>query len=146
MTSNFKSIISSTPFRLVVLLLWIVLIFWLSLDPAPPVPEPRIIGWDKFLHVIAYGCLTFFAGWAINGIAPLNKSYWFLIAFASIILGGSMEFLQMAFTNNRTAEFTDFLADVFGVGIVLVIIFSTRRYQNILTVNEKGTEKTTKII
>jgi VanZ family protein len=126
---TFFSIIASRPVRRLVLLIWVLTIFWLSLDPAPPVPEPKIIGWDKFLHIIAYGFLTLFGGWAMNGSSPLKKSTWFAIAAAATALGGIMELFQKAFTTTRTAEFADFLADAFGSGVVLLVVFGIRKYR-----------------
>jgi VanZ family protein len=122
------AIITSRPFRRIVLLIWVLIIFWLSLDPAPPVPDPKIIGWDKFLHAVAYGGLTLFAGWALEGPSPLRKSTWFAIAATATALGGIMEFFQMVFTSSRTAEFADFLFDAFGSVVVLLVIFGIRKY------------------
>jgi len=123
------STITSRPFRRFVLLFWVLLIFWLSLDPAPPAPNLNIIGWDKILHAIAYGCLTLFAGWALEGSSPLRKSTWFAIAVTATALGGVMELVQMVFTSSRTAEYTDFLSDAFGAVVVLLIVFATRKYR-----------------
>lgn len=120
---TFSSIIASKAFRHIVLLIWVVTIFWMSLDPSPPVPEPNIIGWDKLLHAFAYGTLTFLGGWAMSGTGPLRKSTWVSIAAVAICLGGVMELFQMAFTTTRTAEFADFLADAFGSGVVLLGVF-----------------------
>lgn len=126
---TFYSTITSKPLRRIVLLIWVGIIFWLSLDPAPPAPDPKIIGWDKILHAVAYGCLTLFAGWAVEGSAPLRKSTWFAIAATSTALGGVMEIFQMVFTANRTAEFADFLADAFGSVVVLLAVFGIRKYR-----------------
>ena len=124
------SIFTSTFFRRIVLLAWITTILWLSLDPSPPVPEPKILGWDKFLHAFAYGCLTFFAGWALAGSSTLTKSKWGTIACAAIILGGIVELLQNIFTNTRMAELSDLLANAVGVGIVLIGVFGFKKYKH----------------
>lgn len=126
---TFYSIITSRPFRRIVLLIWVFVIFWLSLDPTPPAPDPKIVGWDKILHAVAYGCLTLFAGWALEGPPPLKKSIWFAIAATAIALGGIMELFQMVFTSSRTAEFADFLADAVGSVVVLIVVFGTRKYR-----------------
>lgn len=80
------------------------------------------------LHAVAYGCLTLFAGWALEGPSPLRKSTWFALAAAATALGGIMELFQMVFTASRTAELADFLADVFGSVVVLLVVFGTRKF------------------
>ncbi|MHC1697837.1 MAG: VanZ family protein [Geobacteraceae bacterium] len=126
---TFFSIITSRHFRRIVLLIWVCIIFWLSLDPAPPALDAKIIGWDKFLHAVAYGCLTLFAGWAIKGPSPPRISTWITIAVSATFLGGVMEIFQMVFTTNRSAEFADFLSDAFGSVIVLLVVFGIRKYR-----------------
>lgn len=123
------SSITSKPVRRIVLLIWVLIIFWLSLDPAPPAPDLKIIGWDKILHAVAYGCLTFFAGWALEGPTPLKKSTWYAIAAIATVLGGFMELFQLVFTSSRTAEFADILSDAIGAAVVLLIVFGTRKYR-----------------
>jgi VanZ family protein len=120
---------TSTFFRRIVLLAWILTILWLSLDPAPPVPEPKILGWDKLLHAFAYGSLTLFGGWALSGSSPLSKAKWGAVACAAIALGGLVELLQKTFTDTRIAEFGDFLANAFGAAIVLLGVFGFRKYK-----------------
>ena len=124
------AIITSKLFRHILVLVWVLTIVWLSLDPAPPVPEPKVIGWDKFLHAIAYGCLTLFGGWALTESSPLKKSAWCAVAGAAILLGGIVELFQKAFTVTRTAELGDFLANAFGSGIVLLGVFSIQKFKH----------------
>jgi VanZ family protein len=120
---------TSKIFWRILVIAWVFIIFWLSLDPAPPVPEPKIPGWDKFLHAIAYGCLTLFGGWALKESSTLRKSTWCGVAGAAILLGGIMELFQKAFTDTRTAEFADFLANAFGAGIVLLGVFCIQKFK-----------------
>lgn len=131
---------ASTFLRRIVLLAWVLTILWMSLDPAPPVPEPKILGWDKLLHAFAYGNLTLFGGWAIAGSSSLTKTKWGLVACAAIFLGGIVELLQKAFTDTRIAEFGDFLANAFGAIIVLLGVFYIKKYKNR---HEEHLEKTT---
>jgi VanZ family protein len=125
---SIASFITCKPLRYTVLLVWVLMIFWLSLDPAPPTPEPKILGWDKILHAIAYGCLTLFGGWTLTGSVPLPKSIWVAIAGAAVLLGGCMELFQKTLTETRTAEFADFLANACGAGIILLGIFIKKEY------------------
>jgi len=143
---TFYSTFTSRPFRRITLLIWVGIIFWLSLDPAPPVPEPKIIAWDKILHAVAYGCLTLFAGWALEGPAPLRKSTWLAIAATATALGAVMELFQTVFTSTRTAEFADFLSDAFGSLIVLLVVFSTKKYRHIQSSAGDKTSDTTRCL
>lgn len=110
----------------IVLFTWIIIITWLSLDPAPPVPDTGILGWDKVLHTAAYGCLTVLGGWSLSGNTPLNASRWLLIGCGAISLGGLMEILQHTITATRTADFLDFAANIFGVVIALLAVHIKR--------------------
>jgi hypothetical protein len=131
------SLYTSVFFRRIVLLAWVLTILWLSLDPAPPVPEPNILGWDKFLHAVAYGNLTIIGGWSLAGSASLTNFKWCVVACAAIFLGGLVELLQKALTDTRMAEFGDFLANAAGVGIVLLGVYGFKKYQCHHTYNLK---------
>lgn len=121
-----RSLSASKVLGRIVLFAWILIISWLSLDPAPPVPESGILGWDKILHAAAYGCLTFLGGWSLSGTIPLNASRWICIGCAAIGIGALMEVLQYTLTTTRTADFLDLAANAFGVGIALFIVFIKR--------------------
>ncbi len=123
------SLFTSVFFRRIVLFAWVLTILWLSLDPAPPVPEPNILGWDKFLHAVAYGNLTLIGGWSLAGSASLTNSKWGAVACAAIFLGGIVELLQKALTDTRMAEFGDFLANAVGAGIVLLGVYGFKKYK-----------------
>jgi VanZ family protein len=118
---------TSVFFRRIVLLVWILTILWLSLDPAPPVPETNILGWDKFLHAFAYGNLTLLGGWALAESSSHANSKWGAVACAAIFLGGIVELLQKALTDTRMADFGDFLANAIGAGIVLLGVYGFKK-------------------
>jgi len=128
-TMSLYCFFTSTFFRRIVLLAWILTILWLSLDPAPPVPEPKILGWDKLLHAFDYGSLTLFGGWALSESSPISKAKWGTVACAAIVLGGLVELLQKTFTDTRIAELADFLANAFGAAIVLLGVIGFRKYK-----------------
>jgi VanZ family protein len=108
---------------------WLIIIIWLSLVPKPPVPETKIFGLDKLFHAAAYGCLTFNGGWALAGFSPLKRGRWAIVAGAAVFIGGVMELLQKAFTETRTAEIWDFLANAFGAGSVLLGVLLIDEYK-----------------
>lgn len=93
-----------------------ILIVWLSLTPAPPTIDDALFGWDKFQHAAAYGVLALLAFRAFGGAVLSAKQRWLQAAAVSFSLGGLLEVAQWAFTKTRTAEFSDLLADLLGVG------------------------------
>ncbi len=123
------SFATSKPLRYSALTGWLIIIIWLSLVPSPPVPETKIFGLDKLFHAAAYGCLTFIGGWALAGFSPIKRGRWAMVASGAIVIGGVMEFLQKTFTETRTAEIWDFLANGFGAGSVLLGILLIGAYK-----------------
>jgi VanZ family protein len=67
--------------------LWVVLVFYLSLRPEPPEPPPQ--GLDKFEHVLAYGVLMF---WFAH-LEPMRSGRWRL-ALGLVGMGVAIECLQ----------------------------------------------------
>jgi VanZ family protein len=87
--------------------LLVLAVIWLSLTPAPPMPE--VAGGDKIGHVAAYAALMLWfsqlhpgfrvrLGWAVGFVA----------------LGIALEFAQLA-TRYRSFEIADMAADAIGV-------------------------------
>lgn len=106
--------------RLLLLLAWGLCLLWLSLTPAPPQP-PGIFGWDKLQHVAAIGVLSLLAGWSLATLPRISCRAWGIAAIFSIAFGGLIEILQWAFTDSRSAEIGDILADATGAGIVYLL-------------------------
>ena len=89
----------------------------IALGPAPTGPEiPHL---DKIMHAIAWGGLAFVAalGWPRSLRGPL------LLAAGH---GALIEVLQGTVVQGRSAEFADFLADLFGA-VMVVFLFSRVR-------------------
>jgi len=70
---------------------------------------------DKFLHIGAYGVLTF------GMIFALPKRSLAVIFTATFIYGVIIEFMQGAFGEGRTASWADALANGLGALIVILI-------------------------
>ena len=115
------------PFRITLLVLWALLILWLSLDPSPPVPENELLGWDKLQHAAAYALMTFLAGSAFYTFSGNFYRSWLAAAGISIVYGGLIELLQGWCTQARSAEFGDLVADTIGAVFVLAVV-SVARY------------------
>ena len=86
----------------------------LLIDPTPG-PPPAIPFQDKIFHVLVFGCLT--------GPASLvlpSRSHWFWLAHMAA-LGGGIELVQGRMGQGRSADLLDFLADLVGIGLAVLI-------------------------
>lgn len=110
------------------LLVWAVVILWLSLDPSPPVPQHDLFGWDKLQHAAAYALLTFLAGTFWSAFSGSSFRTWMLAAVSAVAYGGVVEVLQACYTTDRVAEAGDLLADAVGAVFVVVLVIIFRRF------------------
>jgi VanZ family protein len=93
----------------------------LALMPAPP--EQASLGWDKLNHVAAFAALALCAvfGWRSSRVARLA------VLVALLAYGGVIELLQLH-VPNRSAEWSDLLADGIGIGLgALLALWWLRR-------------------
>jgi hypothetical protein len=99
------------PLTLIVTLILTVAMLW-PMDQAPPTPE----GSDKFVHLAAFATLAF-------PLARTNRISLLLVLIAASAFGGMIELIQPTF--NRSADLNDWIADILGVmlGIVLGLIY-----------------------
>lgn len=93
---------------------------WLLIAPTPG-PPPTIPFQDKIFHVLAFACLT---GPAVLVLPP--RFLWFWLAHMAA-LGGGIELVQGRMGQGRTADPVDFLADLAGIGLAVLIGRSIRR-------------------
>ena len=103
-------------------LAWGMLIVWLSLIPAPPSIDNPFFGWDKFQHAVAYSIFTLLAFRAFGLFAAAARRRWLKAAAVTLMLGGSLEVAQGLFTQTRTAEWSDLLADLAGAGAAYLAV------------------------
>lgn len=108
------------------LLLWALLIAWLSLIPAPPSPHLTLLGWDKFQHAAAYGVLCILVGWYVRESRRSCQGVWLLAIIITVLFGALLEVAQGTLTTARSAEISDLVAD--GAG-ALVAALCARFYQ-----------------
>jgi hypothetical protein len=84
-------------------------------------PPPAIPFQDKIFHILVFGCLTG------PGILVLPSRYhWFWLAHMAA-LGGGIELVQGRMNMGRSADPLDFLADLIGIGLAVVIGRFVRR-------------------
>jgi len=96
-----------------------VAMLW-PLEAPPPAPE----GSDKLVHFVAFATLAF--PLALSGRIGLLPVFVGASAY-----GGAIELIQPSF--NRSADFNDWIADIAGValGIMLALLYRRlRRHRN----------------
>ena len=97
--------------------LLVVGVVWGSLTPGAELPRAVNFFNDKALHASGYFLLTFwFAG-------SLERAAWPIIAVVFAALGGFIEILQYWMGFGRDADLYDFYADLFGIGVALLLLY-----------------------
>ncbi|HMQ81175.1 MAG TPA: VanZ family protein [Ignavibacteria bacterium] len=110
-----------------------MIIFIQSSFPAVELPKVEIISFDKIVHMGVFGLL---AGLCYLSLIHLNSENTFTrnailwSAIITILYGASDEFHQY-FVPNRSSEVQDWIADITGTIIMLLIIrfFLSKRYR-----------------
>lgn len=103
------------PLTLIVTTVLTVAMLWPIHQP-PPAPD----GLDKLVHLIAFTALAFpLARTGRFGLVP--------VFFGASVFGGLIELIQPSF--GRSAEMQDWIADIAGVvlGIVLALLYRRLR-------------------
>ena len=96
--------------RWVPIVLWVLIICWLSFTPLTELKIKPPIGADKFAHIGMYGVLGLISLW--TGKKRLVQIL--LLSFC-FILAGMTEVIQLYFVENRTGDVFDFLANSIGI-------------------------------
>ena len=108
-------------------LLWALVILILCGIPGRDIPHIsflEILGFDKFVHAGVFFVLILLS---VRGFVLQTKfvqlklhAKWIALVFC-VIFGGTLEIMQGAFFDGRTADVYDFLADDFGSVVGLVV-------------------------
>jgi len=108
--------------RWFILIVYVAVLAWLSLTPAPPVLDTGFLDWDKLQHAGAYSLLTLLAGRAFVSFPLTAKNRWWWAVIAAVLFGGLMEIAQGLYTQTRAAELGDLVADIAGACFVYAAI------------------------
>ena len=103
--------------------LYCFLIFTVSSNPAPPVPDLRFEHSDKLIHAAAFGVLALLVSLGMRVSDHLyspRRQFWVPVLFVAVY-GGVDEFHQY-FVPRRQCDFMDWLADVSGALAVQVVL------------------------
>lgn len=85
----------------------------------PPIPDVDIPNFDKFLHMVEYGVLSYLVIRALAGSEvrlPRDKLIILAVIFATLY--GVSDEIHQIFVPYRTADIFDALADFVGASIV----------------------------
>ena len=117
-------------------ILSVIIIVYLSFAPPSDfreMPKVNILFFDKIVHVALYLFLTIvliFDFRSHNKFSKNNSIYIVQCILFPIVLGGCIEIAQDKWFYPRTAEWVDWLADILGVTIALVVtLFYKRKIQ-----------------
>ena len=117
-------------------ILSVIVIVYLSFAPPSDfseMPKVNILFFDKIVHVALYLFLTIVLIYDFrnhNKFSKNNSIYIVQCILFPIVLGGCIEIAQDKWFYPRTAEWVDWLADILGVTIALVVtLFYKRKIQ-----------------
>lgn len=103
--------LSERNFFKILAIFWTIVIFYLCLEEAPSVPKISFQYKDKVAHFIFYFVFVFF--WTKSFKNKKSQSF-VIILIIAIVLGITIEVLQENFTQNRTFDWYDILANSVG--------------------------------
>lgn len=97
-------------------LLWLAVVFTLTSIPNPRVPH--VPGGDKAAHLIMYGLFGLFV---VHGLAGGPRTAGRLaVAFLASAAIAALDEWHQRFVPGRSASVADWVADVTGVGLILL--------------------------
>jgi len=120
--------------------LWAIVIFILCSVPGDNLPKTSMIAIPHFDKIVHFGMffimgIFLFAEFSIQ--TRLKRFSIVVIVLCLIaIYGGFIEYLQQNYFVNRSGDYGDLFADVFG-GIVAIIIYPWLKKQKDLLLNRK---------
>lgn len=117
-----------------ILLVWTLIILYLTMAPSDTLPDSVIFDYDKLGHLAVFGGWTMFVGLFI--LVSLEKLYFPMkwIALSGFLFGGLIEILQYVTPFNRSASWADAVAN--GIGCAFAY-FVLRYIQNDMIARNK---------
>jgi len=122
-----------TKWLIVAVVFTAIVVFITHLPPEVLPNQPQASGLDKLQHVVAYGVITFLFILSLRTSCSLLSAS---LLFIAVLTLGTIDELTQPLVN-RTASFTDLLADIIGFITVLFyfICFKNTKGQSVIKVN-----------
>jgi len=108
-------------------LLIVLIVYWLAIFTVthlPPSKLPHVGVNDKVEHFVGYGILGALFYLTVWAYRPEFRHAWLLVVVTAMCYGAIDEWLQLAV--GRTCELADWLADVGGSVIAVIVLSSVR--------------------
>ncbi len=111
--------------------LWTITIIVLSLVSFSKPPEvlSELGSYDKLAHFVFYFVFVFLWGNFIFYTKQVQGRTLFFIFWTALILGGAIEVAQELFTEKRTADLYDMLANFIGALVGIGVLYLYRKKQ-----------------
>lgn len=105
----------------IILFIWTMVIFVLTLFPLPNIPSSGISYFDKIVHLILFGEFSYLL--FINSWEKYQKKKSIILSMAvTAVFSGLIELLQN-FSPGRSCGWEDFVAGTAGAGLFLLLIY-----------------------
>ena len=113
-------------------LLWAAVIFAASSVPSNVIPPTGFFEMDKLLHAGVFGvfCGLFYRTLVVRATPMDDRRALLISIFATAVYGAADEFHQY-FVPGRVVDFYDWLADVTGAIVCVLLILSVKRLRRV---------------
>lgn len=117
-----------TRLRVLLLILYVLLIFFVSSRPYLQSPGPNFKLKDKLAHAIEYTILGALLFGSIRWRVSRSRLTTFLFLLAIGVSVGALDEMFQGYIPGRRTDITDWLADALGVatGVLVLMLFSRR--------------------
>ncbi len=114
-------------------ILWSLVILWLISIPGSNIPKTPLLAIPHFDKLVHFGIFAVFAFLLIYGLNKQStafcQKYQYTIALlAGVIYSAGTELLQHIYISSRSGEFWDFLANLAGCVVGLLVFRHGRKY------------------
>jgi len=117
--------VRSIPWMLVI---WTLLIVYLTIVPSEQLIDVKMFKYDKVGHFLIFGGWTFLAGLIqIIYLGNLKRAL-YPIPLAGIIFGAIIEAMQYVLPFRRHASFEDIIANTLGCLLAFAVLVLIRKY------------------